>query len=51
MAREREMDLARGKKRGNGKKILFRGNELSYLLQIKDLQFLEAKNELVFECK
>jgi hypothetical protein len=40
---------ARGKKRGNGKKILNRGNELSHLWQIKDLAFWSAQNELVFD--
>ena len=33
------------------KKDVFRGNELSYLLNIKDLTFLSAQNELVFEHK
>jgi hypothetical protein len=31
--------------------MFFRGNELGHLLQTKELMFLEAKNELVFECK
>jgi hypothetical protein len=33
------------------KKDVFRGNELSYLLNIKGLAFLSAQNELVFERK
>jgi hypothetical protein len=33
------IDPERGKKRENGKKMFFRGNELSYLLQTKDLAF------------
>jgi hypothetical protein len=32
-------------------KDVFRRNELSYLLQTKELTFSRAKNELVFECK
>jgi hypothetical protein len=31
--------------------MFFRGNELKDLLKIQDLAFLDAKNELVFECK
>ena len=31
--------------------MFFRRNELNHLLQIKDLSFSSAKNELVFECK
>jgi len=45
------MDWTGGKGRGDGKKDVFRRNELSYLLQTKDLAFYGAKNELVFECK
>jgi hypothetical protein len=41
----------RGKSARNRKKMFFRGNELSYLLQTQELMFLEGKNELVFECK
>jgi hypothetical protein len=33
----------------NGKKMLFRGNELKDLLETKELAFLGAQNELVFE--
>src|SRR5208337_808721 len=35
---------------GNAKKMLFRRNELNNLLQIKELAFFGAKNELLFEC-
>jgi hypothetical protein len=37
-----------GEELRNREKDVFRGNELSYLLQIKDLAFLSAQNELVF---
>jgi hypothetical protein len=40
-----------GKSAGNCKKMFFRRNELSDLLEAKDLAFLSAKNELVFERK
>jgi len=35
----------------NAKKMLFSGNELKNLLEIKDLAFFRPQNELVFECK
>jgi len=40
-----------GKSARNRKKMFFGGNELSYLLHTQELIFLEAKNEVVFECK
>src|SRR5208337_4313331 len=40
-----------GKRRGNGKKMLFLRNEPTDLVQTRDLAFSNAKNELVFECK
>jgi hypothetical protein len=40
-----------GREPAESQKMLFRGNELSYLLQTNDLTFFGAKNELVFECK
>jgi hypothetical protein len=43
--------LWQGKKVGNSKKMFFRGNELGYVLQLKDLTFLRSENELVFERK
>src|SRR5208337_2783755 len=41
----------RGERRGNGEKMFFRGNELSYLWQTNDLAFWSVQNELIFECK
>jgi hypothetical protein len=38
------------KSAGNAKKILNRGNEPKDLLKTQGLAFLEAKNELFFEC-
>jgi hypothetical protein len=32
-------------------KNVFRGNELTHVLQIQDLVFFDAQNELIFECK
>jgi len=32
-------------------KDVFRGNKLNYVWQLKDLVFLDAQNELIFECK
>jgi len=45
---EGDPDTARGKKRENGKKMFFRGNELSHLLQIKDLVFLKCTKRTGF---
>jgi hypothetical protein len=45
------MDLARGKRQRNGKKMLFLRNEPTDLVQTRDLAFWNAKNELVFERK
>ena len=53
-----ERGVGVGSRRGGGgkcvekrKKILNRGNEPNNVLNTKDLAFLGAKNELVFECK
>jgi hypothetical protein len=45
------MDPARGISWENGEKILFRGNELSYLLITQGLAVFGVQNELAFECK
>ena len=47
-AAEAEADPEAGKKRGNEKKMFFRGNELNHLLQTKDLAFLECSKRTRF---
>ena len=47
-AGEAEADPEAGKKRGNEKKMFFRGNELSHLLQPQDLAFLECSKRTGF---
>jgi hypothetical protein len=41
----RKQPAGDGKRRGNAKKILNRGNEPKDLLKTQDLTFFEAKNE------